>query len=258
MNMNKTGLILIFSLIAFGCSQPKAPENKAPQNIAPTVQNGSAGKAETNANKTESQQSVTGEKIEKPLEINFKDGFPKGWEWIDSDKDTKYETKESGLSIKIPSAKDLYASATNAPRLLKAVTGNFEIETRVKFSPTENYQGAGILIYNDEKNYIRLERGFGGTGGGDSGVRLDRSEKGSYDAITTPDKFPTEAKQVDLKIVRKGKDFKAFWRENEDGEWKLVGEYSADYPETVKIGLIGVNTAAEITAEFAYIKLAPV
>lgn len=259
--MGKTLIILFTALIFSGCAG-KTIENNKPANIAAQNTNANTKPANNNANSAAntngSIQNLSAEKIDKPLEINFKDGLPKGWEWIDPEKDTKYETKESGLNMKILGGKDLYVGNFNAPRLLKAVSGDFEIETRVKFDPKESYQGAGILIYKSDDDFLRLERGFGGIGGGESGVRLDRQEKGGYDTISSTEKFPTEAKQVDLKIVRKGKEFRAFWRENEDGEWKLVGEYSADYPEAVKIGLIGVNTATEITADFAYIKIAPV
>ena len=261
--MKKLVFMLAFSIILFGCNKGKTSENKA---NTTNSQNVSTGKSETNtANKSGagSQTQTTGEKIEKPIEIKFEpSGLPKGWEWIDTDNlysATSYDTKNGVLSVKIPSGKDLFGETRTAPQLLKAVSGDFEIETRVKFDPKQDYQGAGLLIFSDGENYLRLERSFGGVGGGMSGIRFDRrSSKEGYEAISTPEKFPTEAKSVELKIIRKGKMFQAFWREDENGEWKQVGEYASDYPDTVKIGLIGVNTAQEITAEFAYIKLAPV
>ena len=257
--MKRLILMLAFSMFLFGCNKEKPSGNKT---NTTNSQNVSANKSNTNTNKSGagSQVRSTGEKIEQSLEINFKDGLPKDWQWIDADKGfpSSYETKNGVFSLKIPSGKDLYGGTMTAPQLLKAVAGDFEIETRVKFDPKNSYQGAGLLIFKDDENYLRLERGFGGVGGGASGIRFDRRNNAGYDAIATPEKFPTEAAEVELKFVRKGKDFQAFWREDENGEWKLVGEYASDYPETVQIGLIGVNTAEEITAEFAYIKLAPV
>lgn len=261
--MKKLIFLSFVSVFLIGCSSRTIIENKPngtlPYNGNSTAKSGTNTNIATNGDG--SGQALNGEKIEKPVEIKFEPGgLPKGWQWIDADKGfpSGYETKNGTFGLKIPSGKDLFGGTMTAPQLLKAVAGDFEIETRVKFDPKNSYQGAGLLIFKDDDNYLRLERGFGGIGGGASGIRLDRRNNQGYDALATPEKFPTEAGEVELKFVRKGKNFQAFWRENEDGEWKLVGEYASDYPETVKIGLIGVNTAEEITAEFAYIKLVPI
>ena len=79
----------------------------------------------------------------------------------------------------------------------------------------------------------------------------------NYQALTTPDQVPTDASEVELKLIRSGQVLIAFWRLNEESEWKEVGEFTSDYPESVRVGLIGVNTAEEITAEFDHIKLQP-
>ena len=229
---------------------------------SPTVQNtsnsGAANSIQT-ANTT-SQMPKESEKIEQPLEANFKDGVPKGWETLDPEKEkpSGFDTKDGVLKMRIPSGKDLYGENLTAPRFLKPVKGDFEIETRVKFMPTEDYQGAGILIFRNDNNYLRLERAFGGVGGGESGIRFDRREDEIYEPIAMQDKFPTEAREVELKFRRVGKEFTAFWREVGKTEWIEVGKVMNGYPETVQVGLIGVSTAEEITAEFSFIRLLPV
>ena len=60
-----------------------------------------------------------------------------------------------------------------------------------------------------------------------------------------------------MKIVRSGRVFSAYWRGGENAEWRAVGEFESDYPETVMAGLTASNTAREVTAEFAYIRLLP-
>lgn len=203
---------------------------------------------------------MRGEKIASPLNVRFgPDGLPAGWKWIDADQGapSAYETKGGSLRITIPSGKDLFGENRTAPHLVKAVDGDFQLETRVKFDPKESYQGAGLLIYSDGENYLRLERAFGGTGGGGSGIRLDSRTTAGYDPITTPDRAETQASAVDLKILRLGKTFTAFWRADENAEWKEVGEFVSDFPETVLVGIIACNTGAVIPVEFQYIKLAP-
>lgn len=202
-------------------------------------------------------------KVDKQTNVSFstysKD-WPVGWQFIDPDEKnvpTPHDVKKRVLSVQVPTGKDLYGDNRTAPRYVKAINGDFQIETRVKFQPTANYQGAGLLIYKDDNNYIRFERAYGGVGGGGGGIRLDVRTTDEYKVVTTPNDIQTDVSEVELKLVREGRRFTAFWRENEDSEWREAGEYRSDYPETVLAGLVMCNTASEITAEFAYIRLLP-
>lgn len=208
--------------------------------------------------------SPLAERINKVTNVSFstysKD-WPVGWQWIDPDeKDhpTRHSVKTGVLRVTIPTGKDLIGDNRKAPRYLKTVTGDFQIETRVKFLPKENYQGAGLLIYLDEDNYIRFERSYGGFGGGGEGIRFDIRDPQGFRPIVKPGEIQTGAKTVGLKIVRKGQQFTAYWRLDDNTEWEKAGEILSDYPDTVLIGLVACNTAEEITAEFAYIRLLPV
>lgn len=202
-------------------------------------------------------------RVEKPVNVSFstysKD-WPEGWQWIDPDEKenpTPHDVKLGVLRIRIPKNKDLIGENRTAPRYLKAIAGDFQIETRVKFLPKENYQGAGLLIYQNENNYLRFERAYGGLGGGGEGIRLDvRTDKG-YTPITTPNEIQYDAETVDLRIVRSGQLITAYWRLNEDAEWREAGEYLSDFPETVMAGVVAANTAREVKAEFAFIRLLP-
>lgn len=203
-------------------------------------------------------------RVDKPINVSFstysKD-WPVGWQWIDPDEKyhpTPHDVKTGVLRVKIPNLKDLYGENRTAPRYVKALTGDFQIETRVKFLPKENYQGAGLLIYKDENNYMRFERSYGGSGGGTDGIRIDVRTLAEYKPLVTPADIPTEAEEVELKIVRSGRTFTAYWREDENAEWRLAGEFASDYPDTILAGLIACNTAREVTVEFEYIHLLPV
>jgi len=221
--------------------------------------------AETNDTpaKTPRLTRTPGERVEKPVNVSFSTystDWPKGWEWIDPDekyRPTPHDVKMGVLRVKVPPNKDLYGTNLNAPRYLKVITGDFQIETRLKFYPMENHQGAGLLIWDDGDNYLRLERAYGGHGGGGSAIRFDLRKPGSYEPLVAPGEITTEAIIVELKIVRRGKAFSGYWREDENAEWREVGEFVSDYPDTLQVGLFACNTAEEITAEFNYIKLLP-
>jgi len=260
--MKKAIFLIALSLFFIGCSSQNKAENKTTgaANKTENTPAKTANNSNSVVNSPVSGQNQTGEKVGQLTEITFEPGeFPSGWRWLDSDSKynpTKYDTNAGVLHIDVPTGKDLFGEARTAPQLLKAIAGDFEIETKVKFDPNDYYQGAGILVFRNDNNYIRLERGFGGVGGGENGVRFDKREDEVYEPIVTQEKFPTSAKTVELRMRRVGREFTAFWRVP-DGEWQEVGKYSSSYPETVQVGLIACNTAQEIPVEFAYIKLSP-
>lgn len=202
-------------------------------------------------------------RVEKPVNVSFSTystDWPVGWQWIDPDErndPTPKDVKKGMLRVKIPSGKDLFENNLSAPRYVKPIAGDFQIETRVYFSPKEDYQGAGLLVYVDDKRYLRFERAYGGVGGGAEGIRLDVRSGDDYKAIVTPDDIPTEAIDVELRLVRMGRQISAFWRDSEESPWREAGEYTSDFPETVLAGLVACNTAREVTAEFLYIRLLP-
>jgi len=187
--------------------------------------------------------------------------WPVGWQWVDPDEKnnpTSKSVKKGVLTVTIPTGKDFFGENRTAPRYIKPITGDFQIETKVRFLPKENYQGAGLLIYSDENNYLRFERSYGGIGGGGEGLRIDVREPNGYKPIVTPNTLRTEAGEVELKIIRKGNLFSAFWREDENSEWREAGEYESTFPETIRAGLVACNTAREVVAEFVYIRLLPI
>jgi regulation of enolase protein 1 (concanavalin A-like superfamily) len=204
-----------------------------------------------------------GEKIVKPVNVSFStysQDWPVGWEWIDPDEKnvpTPHDTKSRVLRLRIPTGKDLAGERRNAPRYIKAITGDFQIETRVKFLPKENYQGAGLLIWADNENYLRFERAYGGIGGGAEGIRLDLLNGGEYRALVTSNEISTDEGETELRIVRLGQTFTAYWRISDKELWSRADEFVSDFPETIRAGLVACNTSEEITAEFAYIHLAP-
>jgi len=210
------------------------------------------------------RQNPTGAvEVTQPTNVSFSTyskEWPVGWQWEDPDfkyKPTPRDVKKGVLRISIPTGKDLYGETRTAPRYIKPITGDFQVETRVKFLPKENYQGAGLLIYVGPNEYMRFERAYGGIGGGADGIRIDHRTNEAYTPVVTPADLPTEAPEVDLRIVRTGPTFSAYWRIDEESEWREAGVVETAFPETVFAGLVACNTAREVTVEFGYIKLLP-
>lgn len=259
--MKRSELIIAFAILvicgacsagkdATGNSDIRKAANSRPAPIADS----------TPASNSETNVSTPGERIDKPADISFEpSGFPADWQWIDPEKGAaavRYDLTSGRLKMTVPSGRDYFGETRNAPMLIKSVTGDFEIETKVSFSPKESYQGAGLVVIRNDSNYLRLERAFGGTGGGESGIRFDLRSDEAYEPLATPDQFSTEAQTVELRLVRKGAEFTGFWREP-GGQWREVATTKTSYPATLRVGLIACNTADPIEAEFSYIRLGP-
>src|SRR5262249_24572468 len=97
-----------------------------------------------------------------------------GWgEVIDPNRDCKFAGSRDELTITVPGGHhNLHPSAPfqnlSAPRVLQKVTGDFDVQVRVQpFSRPKaitastgknSYVGAGFLLWQDEKNFIRFFR----------------------------------------------------------------------------------------------------
>ena len=253
-------LILIVTCGIFGCGGSPTANRSAELNRASTPTANSVQPIVT-PTPVALESMPAGQTIERPETVKAVDKrFENGWIWIDPDAQnspTPYEFKQGKFALRIPSNKDLYGDNRSAPRLVKAVTGDFQIESRVNFDPTEDYQGAGLLIYVDRINYLRLERSFGGLREGGSGIRMDVRMQDRYESLTTPGEVPTTSKSVELKITRRGNVFTSYWRQNENAEWREIEEFVSTFPNTVLAGVLGCNTSSEIAVVFSNIKLLP-
>lgn len=249
-----TAAAMLFAACGSGSTETSRNQGVRSSSPEPTV---------TVSPMTETAEALpnNGIKVVKPQTAKFDGGrIPDGWSWVDPNAPqgpTIYSSNDGKFSMLIATGRDLFGENRSAPRLVKAISGDFQIETRIKFEPKQDYQGAGLVIYVDGNNYLRFERAHGGVSEGGSGIRLDVSKNGSFEALTTPGEIPTTAPSVDLKVIRRGQVFTAFWRLDENAEWREAEEFESDFPGTVAAGIIGCNTGDPITAEFGYIKLLP-
>lgn len=259
-SMKKFSLLIIAATYLLGCGGPP-PSNNAVETKRSSTPSGNSRIAASASKPDITETMPEGQKIVEPETVKAVDKrFEGGWLWIDPDghsNPTPYEFKQGKFAMRITTTKDLYGENRTAPRLVKAVSGDFQIEARINFDPVEDYQGAGLLIYVDRINYLRLERSFGGLRDGGSGIRLDVRKQDQYESLTTPGEVPTTSKSVELKISRRGNVFTAYWRQNENAEWREIEEFVSAFPETVFAGVIGCNTANEIAVEFSNIRLLP-
>ncbi len=141
-------------------------------------------------------------------------------------------------------------SKLNAPRLVQDVKGDFQVAVKVSAfptPPTKNsttgrpcHQAAGLFIWIDERNFIRLERA--GSGGmPEPHVYLERFEDGQSIAKRS---LSVDNTDTYLHVTRTGDTL--VFRSSDDGEaWSKVQTLTLKLPEELKVGLHAINTSVD-------------
>ncbi|MBL4886622.1 MAG: DUF1349 domain-containing protein, partial [Planctomycetaceae bacterium] len=192
-----------------------------------------------------------------------------GWDSIsDLDDDCKIST---AIIITVPNTNhDLNPrNRLNAPRLLKKVSGDFTVQVKVTggFIPGEKptgkgtpFNGAGLLIWENNKSYLRLERNAFGKPESLSCFPplLEYWSEGKYKGFNAKTVRADEFFQdytTWLKLQRKGKQMIASY--SHDGkEWTVVKEFEVDFGNDISAGIAAVNTSnAEFKVAFENFKL---
>ena len=102
------------------------------------------------------------------------------WLWVREDPSAWSLTQDAGTLTIDTEPGDIYETQDDVDNILlePAPPGNFIAETKVALQPTENYQQAGLLLYQSHDAYFRL------TGESNSGV--DETEWAKQVDVTNP------------------------------------------------------------------------
>jgi hypothetical protein len=179
------------------------------------------------------------------------------------------EARPGFLRFTAGSGNDLFPGTNfDAPTRYRVIGGDFTLETAVEFDPQEDFQGAGLFIWQDEENFVRLERCFGGLGGIESGICFLKVAKGEPESIMAAGGAPTAAKRVELRLQKSGNRVAAWWRDPAAGvpaAWQSLGDTEIELPggpqpltqSALRGGMLLCveHGAAEISADFDYLKI---
>jgi Tol biopolymer transport system component/regulation of enolase protein 1 (concanavalin A-like superfamily) len=145
--------------------------------------------------------------------------------------------------------------------LLRPVAqGDFMIKTRLLFEPNTNFQFAGLVIYQDEDNFLQLGRAFCDVPDAcvGNGLYFDKILGGNF-ADSNFDRAVDSPSEAYLRLERQGQTITAFY--SEDGiAWQETGSH--EIPEDFAVNGVGLaasqNYSAEaIPADFDYFALGP-
>jgi regulation of enolase protein 1 (concanavalin A-like superfamily) len=205
---------------------------------------------------------------EKPA--NFR-----GWGTLtDPDKDCTVKEDAGKLTISVPGGThDLNQAigGMKAPRILQDVAGDFTAQVKISgdFAPGDKagdprtlpFNSAGLLIWQDEKNYLRLERNIWWVAQAEKTAcyppLIEYYKEGQYqdtNPMGTLDEF-FQGRSTWLRLERRGQKVTASY--SHDGkDWTVAKEITVELPKKIQIGVAAVNTSAKpFKAEFEDLKL---
>lgn len=180
---------------------------------------------------------------------------------VDPDGDCEFDLADQQLTITVPGTPhDLSAELRrmNAPRVLNLVKGDFTLAVIVKgdFEPGKAnipgrtaYNGAGLVVMQDEQNYIRLERAVLERGGqrqhyANFELRVD----GQVQRIGTPSDMQLDPQaSCLLRIERTGNEVRGIVRQGTRA-WTELKPKSIELQEDLSVGVAAINASTKTFA----------
>jgi beta-xylosidase len=181
----------------------------------------------------------------------FDNQLAEGWTWLAEDPAKWSLSAVPGL-LQIIAADASFDGPIPPPNVLvrDAPEGDFEMTTLLRFTPTSNFQFAGLVVFQDNGNVLQFGRAFCDVAGactGD-GIYFDNYENGSITGGNYKTAFSGPV--VYLRVRRLGNTYTGYY--SEDGEsWIETGEHLRDVSQ-VRVGLMAAQAAEEIPAVFDY------
>lgn len=186
---------------------------------------------------------------------SFQDDFTgqlaEGWTWLEEDP-TKWSLSAVDGSLQIMTSDASFDGPYLPLNILlrDAPSGDFEITTALHFTPTRNFQSAGMVIFQDQGDVLQLSRAFCDVVNacvGD-GVYFDNFENGSITGSNYHVAF--QGSIIYLRLQREGNTYTGYY--SEDGQnWVMTGQHVRDF-SLIKVGLIAAQSETEIPAVFEY------
>jgi beta-xylosidase len=177
------------------------------------------------------------------------------WKWAREDPKNWSLINIPGV-LQITVSSGYVASHTNTNMLLRpAPTGNFQIETEMTFSPEDNYQFAGLIIYESDSDFIQAGRSFCRSfecvG---EGLYMDYYKKG----VAVKPNFGQPYREIDPVLLRLSRQAETYTFEvSTDGKvWFIIGSHISNM-KPLQIGLVTGQRlkGKSISAAFDYFEI---
>lgn len=172
------------------------------------------------------------------------------WSWVREDSANWSLTAMSGYMRIKTQGQDLWGSGGNTENILlrTPATGDWTILTKLAFAPTANYQQAGLIVYNNDDNYVKCVYGYDSAKGGtciEYGKEIGGTATNGKSALT--------ANPVYLKINKTNTTYTLYYS-TDNNTWNQFQQYTGVNFATLKVGLLAQSTAGA-NADFDWFDL---
>ncbi|MFQ6041924.1 MAG: AAA family ATPase, partial [Candidatus Poribacteria bacterium] len=152
------------------------------------------------------------------------------WRWIDPCGKSSYDFVQPGmLELRTPAGHDLSPTNPNAPRLLRQVSGDFAVETKLVGITKAVRQIGGLLLWASEETYLS----FGKSISDINEMRLEDCQQGHQEIIG---RGWLPGCELYLRLERRGKSVSVLCS-NDGKQWKSCGGTSFPVDNPVWIGI---------------------
>lgn len=192
------------------------------------------------------------------LRDEFDGSLGEGWAWV-NENPAKWNLTEQPGFLRI------YASpyVTGGENLLlrPVAQGDFMIKTRVLFEPNTNFQFAGLVIWQDEGNFLQLGRAFCDVPDVcvGNGIYFDKVLGGN----STDSNFATSVgnpSEIFLRLERRGDMVRGFYSLDQGITWYEIGTHWL--PSGFQVNAVGLTASqdhntpdSDIPADFDFFEL---
>lgn len=178
-----------------------------------------------------------------------------GWQWVDPNGGGNWRANQGFLEMNVQPGQDLWHGANyDAPRVLRPLSGDFAVETRMRVESDLREHG-GILIWKNEHRFIRLEKTCGAHAyKGD--VRFQRHQWQTSTLVGRGIDL-VRPKRLFLRIERVADVFSGF--ASDDGvRWQHCGSTVLGMSDPVLVGLhaLAPGSVPPTQTVFDYIRIA--
>jgi regulation of enolase protein 1 (concanavalin A-like superfamily) len=170
------------------------------------------------------------------------------------DCDIALDRDNERLTIRVPGTPHVLSAEVpqlpmNAPLVLRRVRGDFTAGVHVlgrlepgRSSTThyDTYHGAGLIVWQDRSNYLRLERAVGLIKGRHRPYINYEVREGGPLAVSRG--VTIADRSLFLKLRRQGVAFSA-WYSHDGRRWVELGRVDATFAERVEVGVVAVNSS---------------
>ena len=177
------------------------------------------------------------------------------WSWMREDPRNWSLINVPG-SLQINVGRGYVPAHNNSNLLLRpAPVGNFQAETQIIFRPADNFQFAGLIIYESDSNFIQAGRGYcRAVGCIGEGLYMDYYKRG----VAVKPNFGQSYKDIDpilLRLNRRGNNY-TFEASTDGKVWFIIGSHTSDM-NPAQIGLVAGQRleGGILPAQFEYFEV---